>query len=61
MVGPHFPKMIGAAGSEAMSKTFISAALDHGPRFPASVRAMIRRYRADTGVKDVVFRESSSR
>src|SRR5215470_3144909 len=38
----------------------ISAADDHGPRLPASVKAVSRTYRAETLPKTAVFRDLSS-
>src|SRR5215831_106394 len=38
----------------------ISAAADHGPRWPASVKAASRTYRAEMLLKTAVFRDLSS-
>src|SRR5215207_7556555 len=54
----HRPALGG--GVDAVPSRLISAALVHGPRLPASVRAVSRTYRAGTAAKAAVFSVASS-
>ena len=61
MVKPQDPAVDLSGGGVSPEYTFTSAMDVHGPRSPASERAVILTYRALMGVKTVVFRLASSR
>ena len=61
MVKPQDPDVALSGGGVSAPYTFTSAIDVHGPRSPASERAVIRTYWALAGVKIVVLRLASSR